>query len=134
MLFGEWCYGVHSVRYSRLPDWLLAFDIYDRGAGRFFSASRRDEFFAQLGLAVVPRLGAGHFDLEGLRTLLGQSRVGDVPAEGIYLRVDEGDWLAARAKLVRPEFVQSIGEHWSHRKLESNQLAAAEVGEHRPWQ
>jgi hypothetical protein len=129
MLFGEWCYGVHSVRYSRLPDWLLAFDIYDRGAGRFFSTARRDELFAQLGLAAVPRLGSGLFDLAGLRTLLGQSRVGDVPAEGLYLRVDDGDWLAARAKLVRPEFVQSMGEHWSQRTFESNRLASTEAGE-----
>jgi len=131
MLFGEWCYGVHTVRYSRLPDWLLAFDIYDRGAGRFFSTARRDELFTQLGLAAVSRIGSGRFDLAGLRTLLGQSRVGDLPAEGLYLRVDDGDWLAARAKLVRPEFVQSIGEHWSQRTLESNRLASTEAGEQR---
>jgi hypothetical protein len=134
MLFGEWCYGVHSVRYSRLPDWLLAFDIYDRGAERFLSTARRDEIFTRLGLAAVPRLGAGRFDLTGPRALLGQSRVGEVPAEGLYLRVDDGDWLAARAKLVRPEFVQSITEHWSQRPLESNRLALTEAGEQRPRQ
>jgi hypothetical protein len=38
------------------------------------------------------------------------------------------DKVAARAKLVRPECVQSIGEHWSQRTLESNRLALTEAG------
>jgi ATP-dependent RNA circularization protein (DNA/RNA ligase family) len=134
MLFGEWCYATHAIRYSRLPDWLLAFDVFDRGGGRFWSTARRDELVARLGLIAVPRLGVGRFDLDGLQALLAQSRLGDVPAEGVYVRVDRGDWLDSRAKVVRPEFAQSIGEHWAHRKLEPNQLAAAVPGEHRSWQ
>ena len=27
ILFGEWGYAVHSVRYTHLPDWFLAFDV-----------------------------------------------------------------------------------------------------------
>lgn len=37
ILFGEWLYARHSVPYSRLPDYFLAFDIYDRHAGHFLS-------------------------------------------------------------------------------------------------
>lgn len=123
ILFGEWCYAVHSVRYSALPDWLLAFDVYDRAQGAFWSAPRRDELVRGLGLARVPELARGRFDLGGLRALLGRSRLGEVDSEGIYVRRDEGDRLAGRAKLVRPEFVQSIGEHWSRRAMETNALA-----------
>jgi ATP-dependent RNA circularization protein (DNA/RNA ligase family) len=125
VLFGEWCYAVHSVRYDRLPDWFLAFDVYDRRRNAFWSASRRDRLVAQLGLSLVPRLAQGHFDLAGIRTLLGPSRLGDGPAEGLYVRKDEGEWLAARAKLVRSEFVQAIDEHWSKRALETNALATS---------
>jgi hypothetical protein len=35
--------------------------------------------------------------------------------------------LLERAKLVRAEFVQAIGEHWSKRQLEANQLAKAAI-------
>jgi hypothetical protein len=28
-----------------------------------------------------------------------------------------------RAKLVQPEFLEGIGEHWSRRQLETNRLA-----------
>jgi len=130
MLFGEWCYAVHSVRYSRLPDWLLVFDVYDRARGDFWSVERRDALVRDLGLALVPELGRGVFDLQVLRRRLGQSRLEDGPAEGLYVRREAGDKLVARAKLVRPEFVQAIGEHWSAKHLTTNSLTAHAAGDH----
>lgn len=132
MLFGEWCYAVHSVRYTRLPDWFLVFDVYDRARGEFWSAARRDALASRLGLAVVPRLGAGRLDLAGLRALLGHSRLTEGPAEGLYVRRDTPDVLLARAKLVRAAFVQAIDEHWSKRAIEPNALAKDGAGE-RAW-
>lgn len=126
MLFGEWCYAIHSVRYSRLPDWFLAFDVYDRASGEFWSAPRRNALVARLGIALVPSLGAGRFDLTGLRGLLGRSQVTDGPTEGLYVRRDEGERLVARAKLVRPAFAQAIDEHWSRRAIETNALAGGQ--------
>jgi ATP-dependent RNA circularization protein (DNA/RNA ligase family) len=129
MLFGEWCWAVHSVQYTQLPDWFLAFDVYDRSRGEFWSAVRRDEFVRNLGLELVPRMGKGRFSLEELQGLLGRSLLTEAPAEGLYVRWDEGEHLAARAKLVRPEFVQAIEEHWSRRPLRANALASGV-----PWQ
>ncbi len=132
MLFGEWCYAVHSVEYTRLPDWFLAFDVYDRVRGEFWSAARRDELAAAVGLAVVPSLGAGRFDLAMLRALLDRSRLTDGPAEGLYVRSEREGRLTARAKLVRREFVQAIDVHWSKRALRTNTLARGPGGE-RSW-
>ncbi|MGH8479841.1 MAG: RNA ligase family protein [Gammaproteobacteria bacterium] len=123
LVFGEWCYAVHGVRYTKLPDWFLAFDIYDRRRQAFWSTVRRDELLKRVGLELVPRLAMGRFDLASIADLLGPSRLGEGPAEGLYVRRDEGDWLVARAKLVRPEFTQSIDEHWTKRSLETNALA-----------
>lgn len=128
MLFGEWCYAVHSVRYTRLPDWFLVFDVYDRATGEFWSAARRDALAGELGLALVPRLGSGRFDLPRLRALLGTSQVTEGPAEGLYVRRDEGARLISRAKLVRREFVQAIDEHWSKKALQANSLATNSRG------
>jgi hypothetical protein len=77
MLFGEWCYAAHTVRYSRLPNWFLGFDVFDRASWGFWSVSRRDELLGRLGLAIVPTIGVGSFDLPRLRALLGQSRLSD---------------------------------------------------------
>ncbi|MFZ4578144.1 MAG: RNA ligase family protein [Myxococcota bacterium] len=128
VLYGEWCLARHSVAYASLPDWFLAFDVWDKQAGRFWSTPRRNELTRRLGLATVPEVARGRFDLPGLRALLGPSRLGAPSLEGVYLRVEDGDFLIDRAKLVRPEFVQAIGEHWSRGVLRRNEVIRSGLG------
>ena len=125
ILFGEWCYARHSVPYDALPDWFVAFDAYDRAAGRFWSRARRDELCSDLGVTCVPLLASGTFDRLGIEGMLGPSLVGSTPSEGVYLRWDEGPWLVARAKLVRPGWLQPDEAHWASRPVEPNGRAAS---------
>lgn len=122
ILFGEWCYAQHSVIYDRLPDWFLGFDIFDKVSAKYFSCARRDDMLLTLGISKIPMIKRGHFSLLELNSLLSQSRLSANPAEGLYLRFDQGDWLAQRAKLVRPAFIQSIDEHWSRSGIKANRL------------
>ncbi len=124
VLFGEWCYAVHSVRYRYLPDFFIGFDIYDRHQRKFWSVARRNEWARPLDIFTAPAIGSGKYTLGDLESLLLplHSNFGDQLAEGLYLRRDQGDWLQNRAKLVRSEFVQSIGQHWSARRIEQNLL------------
>ena len=122
ILFGEWCYAEHSIPYDTLPDWMLVIDVYDRSAERFWSRERRDLLARRLGLSVVPLLGKGLYNTQSLRKLIGPSRLGSVQAEGIYLRWDDGEWLTARAKVVRRGWVLASDEHWSSRPLRTNRL------------
>lgn len=124
MLFGEWCFALHSVAYKRLPDWFLGFDVYDRADGVFWSSDRRDCWLKDFGLAPVPRLARGHFSMDQLISLMGTSRLTEGPMEGIYLRRDRGDWLEARAKIVQLEFIEGIDGHWSEQSLKRNELAS----------
>ncbi|HRD68198.1 MAG TPA: RNA ligase family protein [Candidatus Competibacter sp.] len=127
ILFGEWCAARHSIQYEKLPDWFVAFDVYDRKSGRYWSATRRDEFCVRLGLAVVPVLREGCLSLAALPEWVSthRSRFGDSLIEGVVVRREEGDWLKSRAKLVAPGFTQAINEHWRHRALVWNRLATA---------
>lgn len=120
IVFGEWCHATHSVHYTRLPDWFIGFDVYDRAAGQFWSVDRRDPLMAAIGLTVVPRLAHGRLDMEELVALLGRSHFTDGPAEGLYVRADRDGLLLQRAKLVRAEFTQAIGEHWSRQSIRPN--------------
>lgn len=123
VLFGEWCYAKHSIAYDQLPDWFVAFDVYDRTTQRFWSIGRRNELLSAAGLAAVPKAASGNSTLASLISLLDQnSAFGGERREGIYLRVEESDWLKSRAKIVRPEFVQQIFEHWSTHQIEPNRL------------
>jgi RNA ligase len=132
IVFGEWCYAEHSVYYDALPDWFLLFDIYDRREGRFWSRIRRDEMGCAAGLSTVPLVATGVFRLPALRTLLGCSRIGSAPAEGVYLRWDDtAGWLRARAKIVRPDWIMAGDEHWSTGPLKANRLVRAGGSPHR---
>ena len=122
VIFGEWCYACHSIRYSKLPDFFLSFDIFDKQERRFLSSPRRDELVGLMKLATVPRVRRGVFDLTDIPGIIGQSSLYDGPMEGIYLRQEDSSWLVRRAKVVRAEFVQQIGEHWSKKPLISNRL------------
>lgn len=124
ILFGEWCYAQHSVFYNRLPDWFLGFDIYDRESSRFLSSKRRDRLLEKMHISKVPGIARGSFSCPKLKKLLSQSMLADRPAEGLYLRFDEGDWLGQRAKLVRPAFIQAVEKHWSRSAIRPNRLAA----------
>lgn len=122
VLFGEWCFARHSVEYTRLPDWWMLFDVWDRRVSRFWSTTRRDALGHELGLSVVPQVARGRFDVAGIQALLGRSRVGDAPMEGLYVRSDDGVHETGRAKIVRAEFTQAIGEHWTRRSVRKNRL------------
>jgi hypothetical protein len=123
ILFGEWCFAVHSIEYDALPDWFLAFDVYDRSNDRFWSVDRRNAWCADLDVMTVPRIARGRFNRDQILSLLGPSRLTAGPMEGLYLRKDESPWLVERAKLVRPQFVQAIDQHWTARRLRRNHLA-----------
>lgn len=122
--FGEWCAARHSLDYDRLPDWWLVFDIWDREAQRFWSTTRRDAWAEAAGVPSVARLARGRFTLEQLRERLASSasryRLGR--PEGLILRREDASWLHARAKLVRPDFVQGMDIHWRELNLQWNRV------------
>lgn len=127
MLFGEWCAARHSLDYSRLPDWFLLFDVFEAASGRFWSSTRRDALAARLGLVTTPRLASGRYTLAELTSKVDNwpSRFRDGPLEGIVVRSESAQWCERRAKLVRADFTQAIGEHWRNRRMEWNRLATA---------
>ncbi len=132
MLFGEWCAARHSLDYDHLPDWFLLFDVFERSQGRFWSTPRRNALATTLGLATVPRLLEGRCTLAQIKDLLSRehSQFRQGTLEGIVIRRESAHWCEARAKLVRPDFTQTIGEHWSRRRIEWNRLdwAAHRIG------
>ncbi len=125
IIFGEWCAARHSLDYAALPDWFLLFDVYDRTAARFWSSARRNALASRAGLVTVQTLLYGKATVIALKKLVitKQSHYRKGPLEGVVVRRESTDWCDARAKLVRPDFTQTIDTHWRKRTIEWNRTA-----------
>lgn len=125
ILFGEWCAAKHSLDYNYLPDWFLLFDVYDLQDQRFWSTSRRNQLADKIGLMCVPNIKQGIFDLTTLKqiVLTENSRFRQGRMEGLIIRSEDNDLLISRSKLVRPDFLQTIDNHWRGRLIEWNKLS-----------
>ncbi len=123
ILFGEWCYASHSLKYHKLPDWFIAFDLFDKKERKFLAVKYRDQFLQNLQIPIVPMLDRGKFTLNTLNKFMKKkSSYSKEKLEGIYLRYDDGRWLKKRAKMVRSGFIQNIKEHWIDKPMEVNRL------------
>lgn len=156
VMYGEWLYAKHTVFYDRLPHYFMEFDIFDKKEGRFFSTRRRREFLENasfirsvrvLAEGVCETLGGieswigpslfiseepeksleiqcekGGADFE---TALGQTDLTGI-MEGIYIKVEDGDYVTDRLKFVRRSFLNTILDsesHWVNRPVVANCLA-----------
>ena len=124
MLFGEWCHARHTIAYAALPDWFLAFDVFEPGEGLFWSTDQRNVLTANLSLSTVPEVFRGRLTLRDVSKLVGKSALGAARMEGIYLRGETQGRLLGRAKVVGVEFKQQIEAHWTRRAPIPNHLAA----------
>ena len=129
ILFGEWCYAYHSIYYNKLPDWFIAFDIYDKDAERFVSSHRRSVLLKGTCISEVPEVARGKIPYDALYDMIPMSAFSDQRAEGIYLRNECQFWLNSRAKIVRQEFIQAIESHWSTQTIRPNKLGVQLIGE-----
>ena len=141
VVYGEWCYAVHSIKYTSLPHYFNEFDIYDREEKKFLSTPIRrqileglvkDRILAQVPV-VYPEKVMGYGDsgvlsLEAARKLMVEHgpMYGEEKPEGLYLKVEKKGEVIGRYKLVRDEFIQKIIDdniHWKDRAIEVQGLA-----------
>lgn len=113
VLYGEWLWLTHSHPYDALPDHLVGLDLYSREQG-FAPLAERDRALISAAVALPPRLFTGV--LHGrphLDELLGLSRYGTYPAEGLVIRLTTGqEGMPRLAKVVSPSFERRGDESW----------------------
>lgn len=156
VMYGEWLYAKHTVFYDRLPHYFMEFDIFDKRQQRFFSTRKRREFLADAPFIYSVRvLTQGYFKTVGeIENWIGPSlfiskeqqqnfyaqciksgsdtdlaaRQTDLTGimEGIYIKVEDGDYVTDRLKFVRGSFLTTILDsesHWVKRPIIVNCLA-----------
>lgn len=128
-LYAEWLWLEHGVHYDRLPDWLLALDLWHPEHG-FAPLERRDHRCKEAGLSLPPRLFEGVLGTQQrARDLIRQSSYSsNQTSEGLILRAPDG----ARCKLVAGGHVRRSDEEWAsarrHNELQLEGHARLERG------
>ena len=120
ILFGEWMAAKHSIHYKSLPDVFIAFDLYDINKGQFLS---RHLFYSKLNQTSIPVINKLTVDFKSVQDIEASvqqpSMYYDGKIEGIYLRLDKGDYLFSRSKVVRSDFITG-NDHWTKGIIEYN--------------
>jgi len=134
ILFGEWMYAKHSIGYDSLPDYFLAFDLFDKVSGKFFSREYLEEKCSGTNISLVRVIYSTRdnsperndnlqiTDKKSLLKLMDQKSIyGPEQIEGLYLKINSGQYVKDRCKIVREDFIAG-NEHWSKGILTPNKL------------
>lgn len=123
-VYGEWCVAQHGIPYLNLPDWFIAYDIYNYEKDYFLSPPNARELLCSLGFKMPQLHLMGHFDggyeeLEQFANGISPYALGH-KVEGIYLKVYDEKQITHRFKMVREDFVR--GAFWDPKTLNKNQV------------
>lgn len=125
IVFGEWCNLVHSIYYDNLPDYFIGFDIFDKEEGIFLSPPLRDEILHTVYISSPGRFYRGRAHVafvEDLRKSVSSFYRSSGGPEGLYIRKWDDKTTSARGKIVSPEFVDEIAEHWREKETVVNKI------------
>lgn len=112
VIYAEWLWLTHTVHYDHLDDHLVVLDVWRPGSG-FADLSTRDELIRAGGLVGPPLLFAGVLrTARALVDLMGISRLGSAPMEGVVLRGDD----RSICKVLRPGFVRAGDDRIGRRR------------------
>jgi len=121
IVYGELMYATHHIFYDELPDYWLAFDVWNEKDG-YLGPSKFD-YIERWGFQRVPILHIGILDNVNIDRLVydTSSYASKSVREGIVIKNFRN---GLRGKLVRPEFMKEIEEddHWMKRSVRRNQL------------
>ncbi len=131
-VYGEWCIAQHGVFYNRLPDWFVAYDLYDYELKKFISPTNARFILEGLKFATPYKYKLDDFKkyskeriidyLKYLTRIPGawsnSTETTTNEAEGIYLKTYDEKFVINRFKMVNPTFVR--GALWNSEKIKKN--------------
>ncbi|KAF9349901.1 hypothetical protein BGX26_011865 [Mortierella sp. AD094] len=152
VLYGEWLYAKHSVQYTGLRSWFVPFDLFDIKTGTFVSRKLFRKAIAKTQLTPnpvvqIPKEIYGNVErtldwtlkmLQSRSALMKGEKASSTDdstdqqqpqrqdrVEGLYFRIDQGDRLLMRSKVVRPDFIAG-DERWGSKEQVANKLVPYE--------
>ncbi|KAF8893678.1 ATP dependent DNA ligase [Gymnopilus junonius] len=123
ILYGEWVFAVHSIPYTRLPDYFIAYDLFDRSTQSWADTRSLHGLLEGTSIPLAPIIHQGSMptDTELLQMIQQQSMFYEGRVEGVYVKVEVNNSVKHRGKMVRSDFI-SGNEHWTRGGLKVNSL------------
>jgi atypical dual specificity phosphatase len=124
-LFGEWMYATHSIPYTELPDYFIAYDFYDRSTKRWMDTKTLKRMLEPTSIHSVPVVAErDHIpsDVELREMVQKPSAFYDGRIEGVYVKIERDSSVVYRAKVVRSDFIAG-NEHWTRGGVRANGIA-----------
>jgi hypothetical protein len=114
-------YAEHGTPYDQLPDYFIAYDLYDTAREQFLPTVEVRELCDILGISYVSNLTVPD-SVDALLNLASQQSEFSTTAlrEGLYLRIEEKGACVSRAKLVRPGYRPRTNEQWAREGIVPN--------------
>lgn len=110
IVYGELMRCIHTIIYDDLPDWFIAFDVWD--GRRYLDRHEREDFVALHGFEHIPLVAEGHFSLDEIKTMIPERSAYGPMAEGIVVKkYNKKRKRFMKGKWVRPEFKKAMSEH-----------------------
>lgn len=128
VMYGEWLYAKHTIHYDELVHYFLEYDIYDRQTDKWLSTKARYYLIYLRQHIVSVKVLSKSVGLIDPASYLGPSTYTSKKTdlmEGIYVKVEDENYVLERYKYIRKEFLDAIlnsGSHWSSRPLVENKL------------
>ncbi|RXW23063.1 hypothetical protein EST38_g2786 [Candolleomyces aberdarensis] len=125
ILFGEWMYATHSIPYTELPDYFIAYDFYDRSTKKWMDTKTLKRMLELTSIRSVPIVAQrDHLpsDVELKEMVQQPSAFYDGRIEGVYVKIERESSVVYRAKVVRSDFIAG-NEHWTRGGVRANGIA-----------
>jgi len=122
VIYAEYLKYRHSVKYDKLPAWIIGFDMLDLNTGRLLEREEKTRLFRNIGLPCVPLLFKGRIkSQQELTAFLERKSVFSTTEkiEGIVIKNYDAQLFG---KIVSYEFITGIEKHWTKQQIILNQL------------
>lgn len=104
-IYGDWMLAYHSVKYNKLPDWFVAYDIWVLEDNKFLSPSKVEEILSQTNIHYIKPYKV---TLNSVKDVIEWSEkpsdYTDAIREGIVIKTIEGDFTKDSYKVVNRFF------------------------------
>lgn len=106
-IYGEWMFAYHSIKYNKLPDWFIAYDIWIVEDNRFLSPSLVEDILSKTSISYIRPYKTTLNSVEDvIKWAELPSDYTDGVREGVVIKTVDGIYAEDFFKVVNKHFIR----------------------------